>query len=50
MRWLDAEYSAETQRLERAADALGAVLKRDMLMEHERKLFDEAYAQLESGA
>lgn len=36
----DTEYSAETQRLERAADALGVVLKRDILMEHERKLFD----------
>ena len=44
----NAEYAEETAQLEQAAVALGAVLKRDELMTHERELFDAEFKALEA--
>ena len=44
----NAEYAEETTRLEQAAVALGAVLKREELMTHERVLFDLEFKMLEA--
>lgn len=44
----NAEYAEENIRLEQAAIALGAVLKRDELMTHERVLFDLEFKMLEA--
>lgn len=43
----NAEYAEETLRLEARAIALGAVLKRDELMTHERVLFDAEFKALD---
>lgn len=42
----NAEYAEESNRLEQAAIALGAVLKREELMSHERMLFDAEFNAL----